>query len=162
MTNIIPCLTVYPYVFISTLRPREAYMRQQTRSLLLQAIYSVIACPLPFPATKPLPEPVQAYCQFDLSNKLQWNYNRHLTLLIHENAFKNVVGIMAAIFFGLNAWTHCGLLTLYGDIDLGQNDSGNGLVREITTRSPWDQWVNRIVQRPQASPKILPARHPFH
>ena len=45
-------------------------------------------------ASKPLPEPMLAYCQL---NKLQWNLNQNKKNFIHENAFESVVCEMTAI-----------------------------------------------------------------
>ena len=39
---------------------------------------------------------------WNLRNKLQWNFNRNSYNFIHENAFENVVWKMAAICVGLN------------------------------------------------------------
>ena len=47
---------------------------------------------------KPLPEPMQAYCQLDPYEKtLKWISNKYAKSLIHENAFENVVCEMAVI-----------------------------------------------------------------
>ena len=40
--------------------------------------------------TKPLPEPILAYCQLNLWEQFQWNLNRNSNIFIQENAFKNV------------------------------------------------------------------------
>ena len=60
--------------------PSDAYMRQQTRSALVQ----IMACRL-FGA-KPIS-----------SNMFQWNLNRDTAIFIERNAFQNVVCEMAAI-----------------------------------------------------------------
>ena len=44
---------------------------------------------------KPLSEPM--FVNWTLGNKLHWNLNRNLYIVIKENAFENVVGKMAAI-----------------------------------------------------------------
>ena len=86
-----------PDHFFNSFPPSAAYMCQWTRSALVQ----VTACRL-FD-TKPLPEPMLAYCQL---NKLQWNFNRYIKLFIHENAFESVVCKMASISFR-GRWVHC-------------------------------------------------------
>ena len=57
-------------------------MRQWIGSALVQ----ITACRL-FGA-KPLSETMLGYCQPDLRNKLQWNFNQITKLSIHENAYK--------------------------------------------------------------------------
>ena len=59
------------------------------------ALLQIMACRL-F-GTKPWSEPVLGYCQLDLGNKLQWNFNWNRRLFIHENAFENIVCDTAAI-----------------------------------------------------------------
>ena len=66
-------------------------MRQCTGWALLQ----IMACRL-F-GTKPWSEPVLGYCQLDLGNKVQWNFNQNTRLFIHENASQNIVCDTAAI-----------------------------------------------------------------
>ena len=61
-----------------------AYMRQKIWSALVQ-----VMAWRRFGA-KPLNEPVLAYCQLDLWNKI-WNSNRYTKLFIHVNAFETVV-----------------------------------------------------------------------
>ena len=46
---------------------------------------------------KLLSTPMLGYCQLDLRNKLQWNFNQSTKLFIHENAFENIVYEMVAI-----------------------------------------------------------------
>ena len=75
--------------------PGATYMHWWTGSALVQ----LMACHL-FGA-KPLPDPILTYCQLDLRNKLQWNFNQNTNLFIHENASETIVYEMAAI---LSRW----------------------------------------------------------
>ena len=51
---------------------------------------------------KPLSEPMLGFVNSALGNKLQWNFNQNSYILIHKNAFENVVGEMTAICLGFN------------------------------------------------------------
>ena len=51
------------------------------------------------------------------SVKLQSKYK----LYFHGNAFENVVNKVGPFCSGRNMLIHCGLVTPYGDIDLGQH-----------------------------------------
>ena len=55
-------------------------------------------------------------------NKLQWNL-KNRTISINKNAFENDASKMSAIFLNLSLTllTHCGLVMLYSDIELGQH-----------------------------------------
>ena len=50
------------------------------------ALLQVEACRL-F-GTKPLPEPMLTYCQWDCRNKLQWNSHLNSKHFLHENAYE--------------------------------------------------------------------------
>ena len=78
-------------IIINSLRPSDAAMHQQTRPSLVQ----MMSCHL-F-GIKPLSEPVVVYCQMDLGNKLQWNFDWNSKVFIEENAHENVVCQMLAI-----------------------------------------------------------------
>ena len=54
----------------------------ETMSLLVQEM----ACRL-F-GTKPLSEPILAYCQLTTENKFQWNLNQNTKIVMQENEFK--------------------------------------------------------------------------
>ena len=66
-------------------------MRQWTGSTLLQ----ITACRL-FD-TKPLPQPMQPYCQLDLSTLISMKLQAKYNIFIRENTFENIVCEMAAI-----------------------------------------------------------------
>ena len=61
------------------------------------------------------------YCQLDLRSKLQWNFNRDSGTFTQENAFEYVACKIVAICSCASVLTHCGLVTPYGDRDLGQH-----------------------------------------
>ena len=46
---------------------------------------------------KPLSKPMLGYCQFDVRNELQCNFNQITKLFILENVYKSIVREMAAI-----------------------------------------------------------------
>ena len=48
--------------------------------------------------TKPLSEPMLAYCQLDPGKKLQWNMDQNTKIFIQEDSLENVVCLIAAIF----------------------------------------------------------------
>ena len=66
-------------------------MRQWISSALVQ----ITACRL-FVA-KPLSKPMLGYCQLELGNKPQWNFNQNEKLFFHKNASENIVCEMTAI-----------------------------------------------------------------
>ena len=75
------------WVCINSSPPSAAYMRQGIRRALVQImawrrIYLNQCCVI---------------VNWTLRNKLQWNFNRNTKLLIHDNAFDNIVWEMAAI-----------------------------------------------------------------
>ena len=70
--------------FINSLRPSDAYMRQQSRSSLVQ----IMACRL---------NQCWNFVNWTLRNKLQWNFNKNSNIFIQENVFESVVCEMAAI-----------------------------------------------------------------
>ena len=66
-------------------------------SVNLPSLVLIMACRLV--GAKPLSEPMLEYCYFsnwNLSNKLQWNFNQNSNIFIQESALKNVVCEMAS------------------------------------------------------------------
>ena len=54
---------------------------------------------------KPLPEPLQTYCQLNLLNKPQCNLKQNTEFFFHENTCKYVCN-MSPIFTGLSVWNN--------------------------------------------------------
>ena len=65
--------------------PSAAYVCQRIWSALLQIMAFRLF------GDKPLSKPMLGYCQLDLGNKFQWNFNQNSKFFIHENATENVV-----------------------------------------------------------------------
>ena len=76
---------------VNSLRPSDAYMRQQTNHHWFR----------PWLAAWKEPSHYLNQCQnivnLTLRNKLQWNFNRYSNIFIQENPFQNVIWKMAAI-----------------------------------------------------------------
>ena len=83
--------TCIPVLLLNSSPPMATDMHQWIGS----ALFQIMSCCL-FGA-KPLSKPMLAYCQLNLRNKLQWNFNQNTQLFIHGNAYKNIVCVMAAI-----------------------------------------------------------------
>ena len=79
------------YTPVNSLRQRDAYMRRETNHLL------IMACGLTVPSH--YLNQWWSIVNWTLRNKLQWNFNRNLNIVIHENAFENVVCEMAAMLY---------------------------------------------------------------
>ena len=78
---------------VNILQPRNAHMYHFTGSSLVKLMAWCLT------GTKPLPEPILIYHQFDTSNKPQWNFILTSKFFIEENAFENVVCKMLAMLF---------------------------------------------------------------
>ena len=65
------------------------------RQWIVSALVQIMACHL-FGA-KPLSKPMLGYCQWNLRNKLQWNFS-NTKLFINEMASENIVCQMTVIF----------------------------------------------------------------
>ena len=76
---------------INSLRPRDAYMRDQTKPPLVQIMARRL-----FGASHYLNQCCDIV-NWTLRNKLQWNFNRKTNIFIQENAFEGVVCEMSAM-----------------------------------------------------------------
>ena len=83
-------ISVTTSFLFNTLRLNETIWRHRAWSSLIQ----LMACHL-FGA-KPLPEPIEAYCQWNSTTKGQWNINKNQQTSFKENVYKNAVCNMAA------------------------------------------------------------------
>ena len=99
------------------LRLGGAYIRQKTGSILVY----VMVCRLC--RAKPLFEPTVLYCWYAPQGKLQIFLLKKSRNVFQQNAWKkrlrNVVQCVHIKWS--NPLTHCGLMTPYGDIDIGQH-----------------------------------------
>ena len=70
-------------------------------------------------SAKLLFEPLLGYCQLDPHEQTSVNFQSKYKTFVYENESENIVCEMAAILSRGDELTHSGLVTPYGDKDLG-------------------------------------------
>ena len=73
------------YSFINPPWPSDTHMCQWTMPSLFHKMASCLF------STRPLSKAILTYCQTNLQEKIQWNFNRKSDIFLEKNALKNVV-----------------------------------------------------------------------
>ena len=93
-------------VYICSLRPSDAYMRQ----------WFYIHCSRSWLVDLSVPSHYMNQCcnivDWTVGDKFQWNFKQNSNILIHENSFENVICEMAAILSREMSWSRGALVSL--------------------------------------------------
>ena len=91
-SNILCSSATLPWMLIHSSWSKHIFIKKISHHSFRQWLF---ACSMPSHY-----QPMMTYCQLDLGNKFQWNFDKNTTIFIEENEVENVVCIMSAILSG--------------------------------------------------------------